>query len=514
MSTETMDQPLELVKEYWQIIRRNGWWIFLTTLWVTLAMVVFIALMPDQYQATTTILVDPQMVSEQYVTPAVKEVLTDRLQTISQQVLSTSRLQEIIDHYHLYPELRSSMSREQVIEAMRKAVTIEVKHASGNGPGSFTITYEGRNPVVVAQVANDLATRFITWNLQTTEQVSETTTQFLDEQLDQAKSNLETQEERARQFKMSHLGEMPDNLPANLGTLGQLRATYQSNNDALNRLEQERFELTRMPVPMPTNGNQYVAGLSQRSRLEIERDKLEDQLMDLRRRYTPTYPEVIDITARLQHVKDELKALPENDTKAAVDPRDMSPTAVRLELIAREMARLTQEQKQMSLQMAMYQSKVDAMPLREQQFTDLTRDYDMSRDQYRNLLSKKYAADMAGDLERKQKGERFTILDAATPPQKPIKPNRSMLMWASFFGALLFSIVLVIAKDKLDPSIKAEKEVDELLPASVALLATIPSIVTPSDRRRRVRFAVFALTTSFFAVLLVVGFLWRIHPVL
>ncbi len=516
MSTDTMDQPIEVMKEYWQSVRRSGWWIFLTTLWLTLALIVVIALLPDQYQATTTILVDPQMVSDQYVTPAIKELLTDRLQTISQQVLSTTRLQEVIDHYHLYPELRKSLSRDQIVVVMRENVNIEVKHASGNGPGSFTITYQGRNPVVVAQVANDLATRFIAWNLQSTEQVTETTTQFLNEQLVEAKGNLETQEQKAREFKMSHLGEMPDNLPANLGTLGQLRATYQTNNDALNRLEQERFELTRLPIAMPQSGNnQYVPGLSQRERLAMERDKLEDQLMDLRRRYTPTYPEVIDLTARLQHVQEELKALPGADSKSTTaDSRDLSPTAVRLELISRDMKRLTEEQKALAQQMAAYQTKVDAMPLREQQLTDVTRDYEMSKDQYKNLLSKKYAAEMAGDLERKQKGERFTILDAAEPPQKPVKPNRGMMMIAALFASFGFSIMLVIAKDKLDPRVRAEREVNDLLPASVSLLATIPSIVTPSDRRRRVRFAVFALTTSVFACLLVAGFLWRVHPVL
>ncbi|MGH9704764.1 MAG: GumC family protein [Candidatus Acidiferrales bacterium] len=506
MSTDTMDQPIELMKEYWQSVRRSGWWIFLTTLWLTLAMIVVIALLPDQYQATTTILVDPQMVSDQYVTPPVKELLTDRLQTITQQVLSTTRLQEVIDHYHLYPELRNSMSRDEIVAKMRENVNIEVKHASGNGPGSFTITYQGRNPVVVAQVANDLATRFIAWNLQSTEQVAESTTQFLNEQLDEAKNNLETQEQKAREFKMSHLGEMPDNLPANLGTLGQLRATYQTNNDALNRLEQERFELTRLPIAVPQAGtNQYIPGLSQRERLTMERDKLQDQLTDLRRRYTATYPEVIDVTARLQHVQEELKALPGTDSKSASEPsRDLSPTAVRLELISREMKRLTEEQKVLGQQMATYQSKVDAMPLREQQLTDVTRDYEMSKDQYKNLLSKKYAAEMAGDLERKQKGERFTILDAAEPPQKPVKPNRGMMMVGSLFASFAFSIVLVIAKDKLDPRVRAEREVNDMLPASVSMLATIPSIVTPSDRRRRVRFAVFALTTSVFACLLVV----------
>ncbi len=507
MKQEPMDQPVTQILEYWQAVRQHKWWIFFLTLGLTLVSFVVIALLPDQYEATTTILVDPQQVSDQYVNPPVKQSLTDRLQTISQEVLSTTRLQEIIDRYHLYPELQKSMSREQVIDYMRTAITIEVKHASGNGPGAFTITYTGTNPVTVAQVTNELATRFITWNLQTTEQAAEVTTEFLGDQLQDAKSNLVKQEGTVRDFKMKHLGEMPDNLAANLGTLAQLRVALQANSDTLNRLEQERIELTRLPAT-DLRRDQPQA-MSQRDRLTLEKMKLEDELMDLRRRYTPTHPEVTDAIARLQRVSEELKALPA-DTKSR--PTETSPTAVRLEIIAREMTRLTEQQQAMSAQIAAYQTKVDAIPMREQQLTDLTRDYEISKEQYRTLLSKKYSADMASDLERKQKGERFTVLDAASAPGKPVRPKRRLLLMASTLGSLLLSIFLVLGKEKLDMTIKAEKQMEELLPASVTLLAAVPTIDTPTDKRRRLRFALFALTTSLLAFALVAGILWRIHP--
>jgi succinoglycan biosynthesis transport protein ExoP len=512
MSSDRKDQPLQQLLEYWRMIVQNKWWVFFPTLALALASVVYITFLPNQYEATTTILVDPQQVSDQYVNPAVKGALTDRLQTISQEVLSSTRLQEIIDQYHLYPGMEHSMGREQLIEYMRKAITIEVKHAAGNGPGSFTITYQGSDPTVVAKVANELAGRFISWNLQSAEQVAETTTEFLGGQLNDAKTSLVGQEQTVRNFKMSHLGQMPDNLPANLGTLAQLRAAYQGNNDALNRLEQERFELKRLPAPATPNP-QITEGSSERARLEAEKSRLEAQVTELRLRYTPTFPEVVDATDRLQRVKAALKALPPDPAAQDKDP-NMSPTAVRLELIDREATRLTAEQEKLSAQIAAYQAKVDASPLREQQLTDLTRDYEISKEQYRNLLAKKYSAAMASDLQRMQKGERFTILDPARPPQRPVKPKRATLMAGAALASLMFSIVLVIGKEKLDPSIKAEKEVEDLLPGSVALLAAIPTIITPADKRRRLRYAIFALTTALLACLLVAGLLWRVHPIL
>jgi polysaccharide chain length determinant protein (PEP-CTERM system associated) len=513
MTKPNYDQPVNQLLQYWQTIRQDKWWIALLSVGLSLASVVAIALIPDEYQATTTILLDPQKVSDQYVTPEVKETFTDRLQTISQQVLSSSQLEDIIQRYELYPRLRKSLSREQMIDYMRKAVNIEVKQASGTGPGAFTITYTGDNPVIVAQVANELAGRFINWNVANREELAQFTTEFLGDQLQGAKKNLEGQENTVRQFKMSHLGEMPDNLPANLGTLAQLRATFQANNDAMNRLEQERMELTHAPAAVLAQPNPYSTPMTERARLEMEKLQLEGQLMDLRRRYTPAHPEVVELTARLQRVKQQLKSLPANDVNGTPEVAEgSSPAEVRLEIIAKEMARLNNEQKQITQQIAAYQAKVDAVPMREQQLADLTRDYDISKEEYKTLLSKKYSADMASELEQKQKGERFTILDPARPPEKPSKPNRPLLILASTIASIVASVLLVLGKEQLNTTVKAEQQLEELLPAQVVLLASIPSIDCPADQQRRRRFAIFALTTSLLACLLVAGFLWRVHP--
>lgn len=511
-SNELLNQPVEQVREYWQTVQQRKWMIYFTTLALTLASVVTIALLPDQYQATTTILVDPQKVPDEYVNATIKSPLTERLQTISQEVLSSTRLQEVIDKWNLYAELRQSMSPDQIIDYMRSKIKIDVRRASGSGPGAFSITYEGRNPVVVAQVTNELASRFIEWNLQTRQQQAMGTTQFLSGQLQGAKHDLAQQESQVRGFKMEHLGEMPEQVPANLGTLAQLRAQQQSSHDALNRLEQERIELQRLPE-MAGRYGRAPAPATERGRLEDEKMRLEGQLFELRRRYTAAHPEVADAQARLERVKQQLRAVP-----ASEDPRrteaDNSPAAVRLEIIAREMKRLEEDQKRLQLQIAAYQAKLDAVPLREQQYVDLTRDYDVSKDKYRSLLQKKFSAEMAADLERKQQGERFTVLDPARPPEKPIKPNRKVLMAGAFLASLVLSLGLVLVKETLDTTIKAERHLAGMVPDSVVLLASIPTIITPAAVRRRRRFTAFALATSAIACLLVAAFLWKVHPIL
>ncbi len=515
-SNDLLKQPVEQAREYWQTVRQNKWLIYFLTLALTLASVVYIALMPDQYQATTTILVDPQVVPTDYVNTTIRSPLTDRLQTITQEVLSTTRLQEVIQRWSLYPELRSSMAMDQIVEQMRKKVTIDVKRPAGNGPASFSITYEGRNPVTVAQVANDLASRFIQANLQAREQQAINTSQFLGGELQGAKRDLTQQESQVRVFKMEHLGEMPEHVPVNLGTLAQLRAQQQSANDALNRLEQERMELQRMPdaagryarVPAGYNGP-----TTERARLEDEKLRLEGQLFEMRKKYTSAHPEMIDALTRLDRVNQQLRSLPVQGNTAKPE-LEYSPAAVRLEIIAREMKRLEEQQTRLQSQIAAYQSKLDAVPLREQQFVDLTRDYDISKDKYRSLLTKKYSAEMAADLERQQQGERFTVLDPARPPEKPLKPNRRILLSGAFLASFIFALGVVLVKETLDTSVKAEANLAETVPDSVIMLTSIPTIVTPGEQMRRRRFTIYALATSAILGLLVAAFLWRVHPIL
>lgn len=210
MNEETANPIMDQLKVLWSSVRHYRGWVFLGTIFLSLAGFTFIFLLPDQYKATTTILVDPQEVPEKYVSPTVSSDPGQRLNTISDQVLSSTRLQQLIDEMHLYPGLRGRLSRDEIIEVMRKDLTVKVKQGSSSGLSSFTIEYEGGDPQEVAQVANQLAASFIEWNLKSREQQAENTTAFLASQLKDAKQNLEAQEQKVSAFKMQHLGEMPE----------------------------------------------------------------------------------------------------------------------------------------------------------------------------------------------------------------------------------------------------------------------------------------------------------------
>jgi succinoglycan biosynthesis transport protein ExoP len=489
-------------------------WIFLGTVFLSLLGFTVVFLLPDHYKASTTILVDPQKVPEHYVTPTVSSDPAQRLNTITDQVLSSTRLQQIIEELQLYPGLRGKLSREEIIDAMRKNVVVKVKQGASAELSSFTIEYEGTRPQEVARVANQLAASFIEWNVRNRAQQAEDTTQFLEAQLKSAKQNLEAQERNVSAFKMQHLGEMPEQQTANLQEVSQLQTQLQVNAEALNRLDMERTLLMHGVDPAALSStSRGAAPLTERGRLEADRLQLKQQLRDMERRYTAAHPAVRDAATRLQQVEEQIKTLPP-DPVVSEDSQDTSPAAVRLQLIDREAKRLTAEQARITSQITAYRGKIEAVPVREQQMAELDRNYSITKEHYQSLLDKTFYAGMAADLERKQQAEHFTILDAAQVPERPFKPKRLLMLAAAFLAALAFSIGLAWVKDSMDSSLKVERQLQAMLPANVPLLTAIPNLPDSATRRHALRFAVLATLVTLIGCAVEAGLLIKLHPIL
>lgn len=509
MSSNVENDLAGQIQRYKQLLLRSAWGIGLATLGLTLAAVVAIALMPDQYQATTTILVDPQRIPDRYVTSTVPADPAERLNTLKQQVESSTRLEQIIDQMGLYPEMRGR-AREDVVERMRLDIDLVAKPGSGTSMGTFTIGFRGRSPQVVAQVANQLASSFIEWNLQSREQRAENTTHFMASQMEEARQTLQQQESRLRDFKMRHLGEMPDQSNANLATLSRLQVSLQANSDSLNRIDEQIQLLGLVPESTPVP----AASPTERDRLESEKRRLMIDLVDLKRKYTASHPDVVSAELRLKQVQSQLDAMGPVQTASGAPSKSSSTVEMRRQLLESQREHLLEEQKTLQTQYAAYQAKVDAVPLREQELSDLTRDYNISKEHYSNLLEKTLSAEMATDLEKRQQGESFTILDAAQPPQRPYKPRRLLLMIGSLLGSFGLAVATVVIKDRISGAITSERDLKDLLPASVLLIGMVPSIETKMDRARRTQWQVFAVTVSLVACVAVATILWRIHPIL
>jgi uncharacterized protein involved in exopolysaccharide biosynthesis len=202
-----LEQSIAQAQAYWQLVVKYKWHILISSLTLALVFTVIIARFPNVYEATTTILVDPQQFPEKYVSPAVNSDLSSRLNTLTQQVLSSTRLQEIIDKLNPYPEHRRSISPKELIEEMRHDITIQVKVKQGPVPelSTFTVTYQGKNPMLTAAVANELANSFIQWNINSREQQVAGTKDFLSSKLDAAR-----QKQQAERFTVLDVAEVPE----------------------------------------------------------------------------------------------------------------------------------------------------------------------------------------------------------------------------------------------------------------------------------------------------------------
>lgn len=468
--------------------------------------IVSVSLLPNIYRATTTVLVDPQKIPERYVASTITSDPNARLNTLTQQVLSSSRLQEIIERYNLYSNVRQTSSSEEVIEYMRSKTKIDIKPNPEQGLSSFSISYENTDRAIVAVVTNQLAASFIAWNLKARQQQAFGTTQFLSTELDEAKRSLEEQESALQAYRLQHAGATPDALTGNLQALSRLQAESESNEDAISRLDQERILLTQTRSSDP-----HVSPLTERDRLIQDERRLEEELLALKRQFTDSYPDVISTKEQIHDVRARLAAIPESSS--AADHLD-STTKVRLTLIERELQRHKELKSNLHAQIRSFQAKVDSVPILESHLAELTRNYEGSRQNYQSLLDKTLSAGMSEQLEKKQQAERFMILDPAKTPEKPFKPKRLPL----FGGVVALSIVLplgaVVAKEALSGVVKSETQLKELLPPQISVLGTIPPIQNQLDIRRA-KWAIFQ--TSVLLVITcaaLVIFLLKVRPIL
>ena len=515
-------KPLDLElspAHYLQILFLRKWIVAVVFAAVSLTTAFIAQRMPNIYTSETVILVDPQKVPESYIKPTVTGDVRNRLNTLTQQIMSATRLQKIIESFSLYGRDRKTMAREDVIAQMRKDVQVSLIGGGFAGDlQAFKVAYSGRDPRLVAQVANQLASLFIDENLKARELQATGTTEFLHNQLDEARKNLETQEARLRDFKLQHLGEMPESQVATLTILGQIKASLQQEGDALARAEQQRSYYQTLMAQSTTvvdvDDSTTVDGLKvektadgrlpappKPTELAVARAKLETLLT----KYKESHPEVRRLRQQIADLEaKEASAPPVPKTEvASAKPEEPSvslPPSARkrqpatlsstnpvlvsqLQNVEAEIAKHKEEQSRLNRLMASYQSRLEAIPLREQQMTELVRDYEMSKLHYSQFLDKEMSAETATQLEIRQKGERFSILDPAQPAQRPSKPNRMLINLGGSFAGLILGVIVALGSEFFGMSITSPDHVPQLNGNQV--LEVIPVIVTESDRKRK-----------------------------
>jgi polysaccharide chain length determinant protein (PEP-CTERM system associated) len=501
--TEQAGFGLAAVSEIW---KRRKWIVTLIFFGAFGPLATAVWVLPNLYQSSATVMVERQQVPESFVKSTVTSALESRLQTINQEVLSRSRLEELINRFGLYENLRQSLTADELLERMRSDVRLELR---GTGSGrkaqsqstiAFSVGYRGSDPRKVALVANTLASFFIEENLKVRGKQAAGTAEFLAVQLEEVLKKLTEQEKKLGEFKERYPGELPEQTALNLTTLEKLHDQLRINADRQTLVREKQGLLAHQLGSMAGATNGEPSGKLDPRELQIL--TLKEKLAELRTQFNDKYPEIVRIKAliaSLEQLQAEGAPYPPADKAGQVVVSKDFTTPWRQQVIvaSAELTALKREEENLRQAVKVYQQRVENAPRREQEYRALSRDYETTRETYRSLLARQEEARVAESMEERQKGENFRILDPATVAEKPSSPNRPLFVGLGALFALGLAVGIVVLLEQSDDSFHRVETLEAF--AALPVLVSIPRILSPADLWwRRLRF-------GFLAVIALVG---------
>jgi polysaccharide chain length determinant protein (PEP-CTERM system associated) len=511
-------------EELWATARRRRWWLLLPLFFCWLTVWGVSWLLPSTYESQATILVEQQKVPEHFVTPNVTVNLQDRLQSMTQQILSRTRLQKTIDDLHLYSPLRGLgrlFQSGDSVEQMRKDIKIELVQSQGRPADltAFKIYYSGTSPSRAQQVNSELTTLFIDENVRSEQQSSQDTTTFLASQLEDARNKLEQQEAKVKAFKASRLGELPSQMESNVKILTGLQTQLESILRALDNAKQQKLYLDSQLQQFQSASALLVSGdadATSPETLDRELFTLRQRLADERSRHTDEYPEIIALKRKIAEAeklkKDMDLEIAEKEKANQESPTDgLSATyssplmqlRSQLKANALEIQNYQHREKTIEVEISAYKARLNMTPETEQELADISRGYEESRANYNSLLQKQNQSQLATSLSQRQQGEQFRVLDPPSLPDKPATPNH--LLW-SLGGLVLGGVValgLILFLELNNVRVRQEKDLSQVVPARV--LVCIPHLGTPQEAQFAVALRRLEFVTALAMVLVMVA---------
>jgi polysaccharide chain length determinant protein (PEP-CTERM system associated) len=473
--------------------------------------------LPNKYRSETLILVVPARIPESYVRQAVTTNIQDRLQSMREKILSRTRLEQIILDNNLYAEERHGELMQDVVEQMRHDIEI----APSVKGDAFRVSYIGNEPHTVQRTTERLASLFIEESLHDRESLAEGTNQFLETQLTGARDRLVEQEQRLEAYRKKYAGELPTQATANLQTVQNTQMQIQAVLESLNR-DRDRKMMIQSSISdltLPENNAPATGESGPTAPVQDQLAAAQAQLHNMELRLTPQHPDIMRMKraiAELQtRVQNESLAVPLSaDTASVLTPaqtakRDrVKDLQLELESLDRQIVEKQAQEIELRKVAAAYQARVEVVPARETELSELTRDYSTTQQIYADLLAKNEESKVAANLERRQIGEQFNVLDPARLPERPFSPDRTRINLVGALMGLAFGLGCAGLLEFRDSSFRTEDDVVTVL--SLPVLARIPNIVTATERRRmhRWRIAMSAAT-----IVVVVGggaVLWKL----
>lgn len=489
-------KPEDLV----QVLRKRIWLVLVP--WAVVAAVTasVARMLPDRYTSTAFIQYVPPRVPDSMMRPASPSNLTDRLRATEQVILSRTKLEQLIKEFNLYPEAQKTRIMDDIVAGMRRDI-----RATPTKGDVFQVQYVGSNPVTAMKVTEKIAGFFIEESLKESQRRSEGTSDWVESEVEEKHRQLRELEDKLTKYKMQNAGELPTQAASNQMAVAGLQNQLGQNSQALNTELSRQLVIERQiedlenqagpgaaPVPTVTDPSAMTGPASQRlaqARQALEAVKARGVL--------PNHYDYVRWERLVKQYEKEANAealTTPVGSGAGLPPAEQARlkqlTSLRadLENLKKQIKDREAEDRRLRGRIAEYQAKVDRSPLRAAELTELERDYGTMKGIYESLLAKREAASMTVNLQRRQMGEQFIMLDRPTVPRRPTSPDRGLINLFGLAGGLALGLALVVLFEYRDSSFKTDTELVDVL--SLPVLAVVPLMQSESERksvfRRRV----------------------------
>lgn len=478
-----MEEQILEIGDYVDILKRRRWALVLPAVLVMALAGVVAVLLPSIYKSTATILIEEQDIPADYVMTTVTGYAEQRIQSTQQRIMSSTKLTEIVNKFNLYPEYRDRWTADEIIQKMREDINLDlisvdtIDRRTGRPTAAtiaFTLSYEGKQAATVQRVADNLVSLFLSENLQVRQRQTTETTQFLEDEAQRVRGQLDEQEKKLSAFKEQHINSLPEMMQINIRSLDNYESGAERIDEQIRMLREREGYLETQLASIPETEN------TEKQRLR----QLELELVDLQTRFTDDYPDVRKMKreiAELQRRMTEKAATP-YDQKEMPDNTAYITLASQLSSTRAEIASLNQQKAGLTARADAYHRRIENTPKIEQQYNTLLLDRNNTQAKYEDLLSKVMEANVAMGLEKEQKGERFTLIDPARMPEEPYKPNRLAIGLIGMVLGIGAGIGFAALREFSDQAIHNTADLAKI--SELPILVTIPDIITPLDRRK------------------------------
>jgi len=456
------------LQDYTTILKRRWWIIAIPAIIFPVVGFGITYLVQPEYLSQTLVLVEQQKVPESYVKAVVTEDLSGRLASMKEQITSRSRLQPIIERFNLFAN--SGLSMDDRIDRTRKNIgitPIQSEIARTNGLPGFFISFKANDPRTAQLVCGEIQSLFVSENLSDRAASAAGTTDFLKGQLADAKAKLDEQDAKLRKFQQAYVGKLPGAENSNINMLTTLNTQLDAATQALARMEQDKsyaesilqLQIQNQGTQTPEHGG--VAPQAQQAELQ----QLLAQEADLTSRYTDDYPDVLTVKRKIRELRQKMaEAPPPATTPAAATPKATDSLGVQqlraqLRAMDQGIAQKKRDQAAIQGQLHLYQERVASSPEVEEEYKAITRDNQTAQTFYDDLLNKIQTAKMATDLEKRQQGEQFRVMDEPNLPESPSSPKRPVYVMGGLAAGLFLGLLIVGTLEYLDTAVRTERDI-------------------------------------------------------